>query len=159
MDLELIKTQFDYVDGELYWAVKRKGVTQGAVASRVNPTSGYRDTRLYGKIYQTHRLIFFIHHGYIPPYVDHIDGNPLNNRIENLRPCTKSQNACNQKLRVTSKSGVRGVYWIARNKKWMARVGVNKKQYYLGLFDSLTDAKQAVDKARLQLYGEFVRTT
>lgn len=157
MDVTILKQQFTYKDGELYWAVSRKGVTKGAIASRINPTTGYRDTRLFRKVYQTHRLIFLLHHEYTPQYVDHIDGNPLNNRIENLRPCTKSQNACNQKLRSNSKSGVRGVSWISRNSKWVARVGIEGKQLYLGLFDTIEEATNAVEKARQKHYGEFAR--
>lgn len=157
MDLDLIKSQFEYRDGELYWAVKRNGVTKGAIASRINPTSGYRDTRLFGKIYQTHRIIYFIHHETLPEFIDHTDGNPLNNHIENLRPATRTQNAFNRKLRTNNTSGVKGVSQHKATGKWMVRVGVEGKEHYYGLFEDLQTATDVAKKARLELHGEFAR--
>ena len=157
MDVSILNQQFEYRDGELYWAVNRSGVKKGRIASRTNPTSGYRDTRLFGKIYQTHRLIYLMHHGVLPEFVDHIDNNCLNNRIENLRPTTKSQNAFNRRMRSNNTSGVKGVSWNKRNRKWMVRVCVEGKEHYFGLHDDLQVATDIANKARLELHGEFAR--
>jgi len=66
-------------------------------------------------------LIFLYHHGYLPKFVDHIDGNKKNNRIENLREATKSQNAMNQKVSTRNTSGIKGVMWHKRDKKWFVQ--------------------------------------
>ena len=89
--------------------------------------------------------------------VDHRDGNGLNNRRETLRAATQSQNAQNQRISAANTSGVKGVYWNAVDRKWMARVAEGKKRHFVGLFDSLEDAAAAVAKKRTELHGEFAR--
>lgn len=80
--------------------------------------------------------------------VDHIDRQPLNNQRENLRIVTTSQNLQNRSVYKTSKSGVRGVYWVERIRKWAARVAFNGKILNLGYFSNIKEAEMVVKKAR-----------
>lgn len=85
--------------------------------------------------------------------VDHINHNTLDNRKENLRIVTHKQNAENKKgAYKSSKSGVLGVRWHKRDKKWSAQVRHNKKDIHLGYFNNIEEAKKATIKARKQLF-------
>ncbi|MBY9077165.1 HNH endonuclease [Paenibacillus sp. HN-1] len=84
--------------------------------------------------------------------IDHFDNNPLNNRRKNLRILNNSENQQNLRgARRNSKSGVLGVSWSRSDNKWMARIEVNGKKYFCGLFADISDASKAVKKARAEL--------
>lgn len=89
------------------------------------------------------------------PLVDHIDGDPRNNRRSNLRPATPSQNAANARRRSTNRSGFKGVSWDKGVGKWFAKVTVNRKQIYLGIYHDVEDAARAYDDAARYHFGEF----
>lgn len=103
---------------------------------------------------QMHRLILDA-----PPhlYVDHIDGNGLNNRRSNLRLCTKGQNAANSILPSTNRSGFRGVWLHRPLQKWRAGIRFQGRNISLGCFDDPIEAARAYDAKALELFGEFAR--
>jgi hypothetical protein len=86
---------------------------------------------------------------------DHINGNKLDNRISNLRHATTSQNQHNRGAPVTSPSGVKGVLWHSRLKKWRVRIKVQGREIHVGLFDSFETACVARQLAAERLCGEF----
>lgn len=90
--------------------------------------------------------------------VDHINGNGLDNRRENLRICTHAQNRYNNKLRIDSTSGYKGVFWSKDSKKWQAQIQVDRKKIHLGFFSDPIDAARAYDNAAKEHHGEFCRT-
>lgn len=96
-----------------------------------------------------------MHHGYLPEYIDHIDHDKLNNRIENLRECTFSQNRCNTPKYKNNKSGVKGVHWDKEHGKWKARIQFNNKRILVGRYGSIEDAKNAIIEKRNEIHGEF----
>lgn len=109
--------------------------------------------------FRLHRLIA-IH--FIPnpdnlPYVDHIDGNRLNNSIENLRWCTMSQNNMNKGATPGSSSSYKGVSWTKDKNKWKAFTKLNGKMIHLGYHECEEDAARAYDAKARELHGEFVR--
>ena len=89
--------------------------------------------------------------------VDHINGNSLNNQKVNLRLVTRSQNMMNRISNKNSSSKYKGVSWYRQNKKWMSQIMFNKKQHYLGLFNSEKDAAKAYNKSAEELFGEYAK--
>jgi hypothetical protein len=90
--------------------------------------------------------------------VDHRDGDGLNNRRSNIRTATHSQNSHNRKMHVTNTSGFKGV--VRNNKRgrpWLARIALNRRQMYIGVFDTPEEAARAYDRKAKELHGEFAR--
>ena len=85
---------------------------------------------------------------------DHANKNTLDNRRKNLRKCTVSENSYNRKKRCNS-DGYVGVSWRPKERKWVARITVNKKVIYLGYFKKAKDAAMARDRAALIHHKEF----
>lgn len=114
----------------------------------------YKRIILFGNILMVHRLIWILQNGNIPDnlFIDHIDGNGLNNKIENLRVVTPQENAKNQFLNKKSTSGITGITWVKRDNRWQAGIMVNKKTIHLGYFKNKEDAVQARKEAEKK-YG------
>jgi len=150
---EYVKSLFDYKDGHLYWKVNK--TTRNWVGKRVgSPINGYLSVMVDGKNWMCHRLIYLIHHGYMPSKIDHINNNRSDNRIENLRAADDKQNAHNQVLRSNNVSGIKGVSWNNDRQKWAVRVNHNKKTYQRYVQD-LELAELVAIEMRSKLHGEY----
>lgn len=152
---EIAKSLFFYRDGKIYWKKQISRVQAGAMAGAM--VNGRLRVSYKGKSYGVHRIVYLMHNGSVPEIIDHIDGNPLNNRIENLREATQLQNMWNQKIKSTNKTGVKGVHWNKRIKKYYAACMVNGTTHQIGKFDKLEDAKVAVETFRAKHHGDFAR--
>jgi len=107
-----------------------------------NRGKSYVFTRIDGKPIRLHRFVLDFYD--LELEIDHIDGNPLDNRKENLRKVTHQENMQNQtKLPKNNTSGYIGVVWNKSNKKWDAQIKTNKKRFYLGSFEKIEDAVEA----------------
>lgn len=137
---KIVKELFEYKEeGYLIWKVDNIRIKIGDIAGAINKSKGYYRVGIDGKKYLLHRIIFLWHHGYLPKYLDHIDKNKTNNRIENLRETTSQNNNRNSSQRKSS-SGIKGISWDRRRFKWCSQIEINKKPYNLGRFDSFDDA-------------------
>lgn len=119
-------------------------------------TTGYVTIKVDGCKYKAHRLAWLYVHGEWPPGdVDHRNGCPLDNRIENLRIATNPQNQANRR-RDTGKETPKGVKLI-QSGRFQARITINKKLIALGVFDTAEQAQDAYLSAAKSHYGEFAR--
>jgi len=120
---------------------------------------GYYRVTLNGKLYYLHRLLAqaFIPNPEGKPEVDHIDGNPLNNCLSNLRWATHSENQWNRGKQRNNTSDHKGVSFNKRDGKWEAYIYLNGKKKHLGSFGSPEEANATRVKAARELHGEFFR--
>jgi hypothetical protein len=87
--------------------------------------------------------------------IDHINGNKTDNRKNNLRSVGNIENGINSKISINNRSGVKGVYWYQHNHKWGAKITINKKQIFLGLYDNKIDAIISRLLAEVEYFGDF----
>ena len=148
---------FDYQDGDLFWRIKpRKGIAIGSRAGGAyGGTNGtYWAISIRGRPYLAHRLIWFYHHGRWPlDQIDHIDGDPRNNRIQNLRECNSAENAQNTGDRRRT-NPYTGVYKRKNYDLYEARITVKGKIHALGYFDTPEAARDAYLAAK-KIYHTF----
>lgn len=153
---EYVCSIFEYKDGDIYWSVNKGSIKSGSKAGSSND-QGYLHVSINSKLYKNHRIIWLMHNGTIPKFIDHIDGNRLNNRIENLRSATHSQNMRNLKKPKTNTSGIKGVSWYKNKNKWRVSVTIYGKQKCFGYFEDIELAELVAEEARNKHHGEFAR--
>lgn len=130
----------------------------GKPVAKVFRSKGDLQIGLHCHNYAAHRIAWVMVYGEWPAKdIDHINGNPADNRIANLRLATDSENLCNQKKRIDNTSGVKGVSWSKKEEKWYAYINKNKKMIGLGRFHSFEDAVAARRAAEKQYHGNFAR--
>lgn len=153
-DYEYFNTYFYYFDGDLYW--KRTVGTRGIKGNRAGKLrkDGYYDVGLQRKLYLVHRIIYCLHHKTLPEVVDHINRNPSDNRIENLRSANFSLNAWNSGISKNNTSGVKGIRKTS-NGKYEARVAKNGETFHVGTFNSLEEASKALQEIREKVHDCF----
>lgn len=125
-------------------------------------SNGYRLISVDGEQFGSHRLAWIYKNGEIPEgmVIDHINGDPSDDRIINLRLATQLQNSQNRKLSKSCKSGYKGVsFELGRNRKkpWRARIVVQKRRYTIGMFATAEEAFEAYKAEAKKQFGEFAR--
>lgn len=147
----------DLDTGSLLWKTSGTGRRHGAGAPAGTIFRGRVRVGIRKVYYALSRLTWMYVKGEDPGRVmlDHKDGNPLNNRIENLRIASRETNLHNSKRRTDNTSGVKGVSFHIQHQKWQARVALNGTRYLLGYFDTLEEAAEAIRVARVEMHGEF----
>lgn len=127
----------------------------GDIAGYVD-SAGYLQIRIGKTLHRAHRLAWLYVYGYFPAHhVDHINRNPSDNRIANLREATASENLRNTAVPVSNTSGYKGVTFSKAANKWMARCTVNRKDNYLGLFATAELASAAYEEFAKNAHGDF----
>lgn len=170
---EKVHKIFNYDEGALYWKIKfSRKVKIGDKAGTIDPRKGRIIISIGGIRYMASRLIFLWHKGYLPECVDHIDRNPANDRIENLRSATIKENNRNTSSHIDSTSPYLGVslcikrwkYSIKKGvkhrkpihvEKWIARICVDGKGRQIGLFETQELAALAYNREAVKYFGEF----
>ena len=132
-------------------------------AGSINPVTGYRYIKVRGKMRLAHRMAWAIYYGEEPNgLVDHINGDRLDNRIENLRIATYSQNSANAKLHTRNTSGLKGASRVLKKGRWTGRwqasITFQNKQINLGYFDTAEEAHAAYMLAAIKYQGEFAHS-
>jgi hypothetical protein len=157
MNLEELNKYLNFEDGKFHWKISlsnraKLGDTAGTLTSH-----GYKSICVNRKRYYEHSLVFLYHYGYIPKMIDHINGNKLDNRIENLRECNSFQNSANKAKTVLNTSGHKGVHKQKNSNKWRAQIQIGSTRKHLGYFDNILEAKKAYDNEAILHYKEFAR--
>lgn len=155
--IRLTSGKYTLVDDENYkalskfnWYFARQRKENSGYAVRNGPRVGGK--RLY--MISMHREILGLKYQ-DKKQCDHINGNGLDNRRENLRICTAQQNSCNQKIRKNNTSGYKGVHWDRSRMLWRTTIKINRKLIFLGRFKNRIKAAKAYNKAAKQLFGNF----
>lgn len=148
--------RYDPLTGLFRWIVKRNGVIEGKPAGVLGK---YVRIKINGKSYSASCMAWLWMTGEWPEHeVDHRDLNKHNNRWDNLRAATRSQNTTNIPHRKTSSSRYKGVCWNAYSGKWEVRVTINGKQKFKGRFLHEEEAAAVYAIEAKKAYGEFART-
>lgn len=150
---------YDEEDGELYCRIDRGPRKAGMLAGCLNKTGLHVVIAIDGVRYLAHRIVWKMKTGRDPLQdIDHKDTDGTNNRWDNLREATPSQNLQNMSLSKANTSGVKGVSFDRDLGKWCAEIMKDRKRYKLGYFVELDDAKKVIEMARAELHGEFARS-
>lgn len=151
---------FNYKDDKLYWRVNRgNNKLIGKPAGNFRK-DGYCVTRINKIPYLNHRLIWLYVYGEFPSkFIDHIDGNPSNNRLDNLREANNTENNWNKKMQSNNTSGYKGVDWNKNMAKWRAKASVDGKSVHLGYYSTPEEAAIAYQNFTLHLHADFYKDT
>jgi hypothetical protein len=137
---------FSYADGVL--CHKNTGKRAGWVTKQ-----GYVRVGFSRRSMLAHRIIYLMHHGYAPEFVDHVDGNKQNNKVENLRAATRAQNQLNARLRVDSVTKLKNV--TKHRNKWQVRMRIAGVLTHIGTFEDIELAAFVASEYRDKYHGEF----
>lgn len=129
--------EYDSVTGVITWKIGNRRARAGDIAGsvKVEPTNSYRKIGFNYKILLAHRVAWRLHYGEWPDgQIDHIDGNGLNNKINNLRVVDTVTNGRNRRQSKKNRSGFTGVYWHKKDKRWVSQIKINGKSVYVGCY-------------------------
>ncbi len=164
IDISYLRECFYSREGVLYWstarplshfrtraAYKRYLIMRATNAAGSPDKDGYIRVCINGSYFSAHRIIWALAHNRWPLCtIDHIDGDVLNNNIDNLRDVSNQVNLKNSSLSIRNKSGTTGVYWMQKRNKWFASICVNSRLKYLGYFDLKIEAINARKRAEIE---------
>lgn len=154
MPIELLRQLVECdQNGNLTWLPRTKETHSGRDVHRWNTryagkpaltarcTKGYFTGSIHSMRFFAHRVVWALHHGAWPSmFIDHINGKAADNRIENLRDVSNSENARNAKTYSTNTSGRTGVHYQTALRKYAAYIRVADRKMHLGFYDNLDDA-------------------
>lgn len=150
LTMEWCRFHFEYKDGALLRRYSKRSFKANEECGTIN-TKGYRMITVYKKPYLAHRIVWaYFNNKFSKETIDHINGDKLDNRIENLRCATKSENSQNRKK-------AKGITFVKKTGKWQVQIYFNRKSKYLGTFESERDALHTRREAELKYYGVFAK--
>lgn len=149
---------YDPLTGIFMWRRSGSGRNYGERAGQVN-SRGYRKITLNRKMWTASHLAWLSVYGTLPTMLDHKNRNSSDDRIDNLRLATRSQNGANRGNVKNTATKTRGVCISADRKKFIAQIRINGNRRYLGTFSTITEAKEVYNKAAEKAFGEFYVST
>lgn len=167
-DLNYLKSILEYNSntGEFIWKINKGNKAE------INSTAGYLwidkkrlnnkyyKIKINGKIYRLHRIAYYYITGIDPKEkeIDHINGNSLDNRFNNLRLATNIENAKNKKIPSNNTSGFKGVSWHKASNKWRVKITVNNVPIELGSYKNKLYAALVYIRASKKYFRQWSRT-
>ena len=149
---------YDPEKGIFTWKVNRGGRAKAGTEAGAVMSNGYIAIRVNNTLYYAHRLAWFMIYGEWPSkHIDHIDNNPDNNQIANLREATQSENMQNRKTYSNNKSGFKGVSFHDPSAKFRAQIRIDGKNTFIGSYPTAELAHKAYVEAANKHFGEFAR--
>ena len=137
------------------WNIRFAGTVAG-----FDTNKNYRQIEIYKSGYKAHRLAWLHYYGEWPQlHIDHINGDRLDNRINNLRQATKSQNGGNSKISKKNTTGLKGVSIVKKTGKYHSQIMFCGEIIRLGDFETPEEAHAAYVHAASELFGEFARAS
>lgn len=145
---------YDLASGLLTWKDPPKCMRylKGQVAGSLHKNTGYINIMVDKKPYPAHRLAWLYMYRTLPDQIDHINHIRSDNRLNNLRSANSSINGKNQSKSINNTSGVTGVSWYTKSKRWVSKIMVDGERIYLGSFVNFHEAVNARKNAEA-LYG------
>lgn len=141
--------------GMLSWRAGTYGYQRNKGHAGTINNKGYRTIKINGHDHMVHRVVWFLYYGNWPDkQVDHEDLNKQNNRIENLRSATNTENCGNQGMRINNSSGYKGVQQLPSG-RWKASLSFAMKSHYVGSFDTAKEAATAYELKAASLRKDF----
>lgn len=142
--------------GVLLWRKTKGSRARAGDALGSRDAHGYLTVRIDGESYKVHRLVWIWVTGSEPPeWIDHINGDRLDNRFCNLRLATRSQNQQNRPKNKNNTSGFKGVSYHKGIGRWRATISANGRKAHIGWYDNPEDAGTAYLQASRLMHGEF----
>ena len=157
MDAASLNHLFEYKDGALLWKNPRARRCKAGMKAGSIGSDGYLYVAVFGKKMPVHRVVWAMHNGSLLDYLDHINGDRTDNRIENLRIATRQENSFNKAVRSDNQTGITGVRWHSQRQKWNARIKVNGREKSLGNYLTKCAAENARLAAELKYFGIYSR--
>lgn len=149
---------YDPEIGRMSWIVPPTNSTARPGDEIGSVSQGYRRVKIAGRSIMCHRIAWAIYYNQDPPaFIDHINGNRLDNRIDNLRLASRAENACNKSAYRKASDLPKGVTFHSSTGLYRARIRFGGKLHSLGLFASPEEAGQAYRKAADKYFGAFAR--
>ena len=146
LNIDYILKNFDYDSST---GILLRVLTGGQRSKSGTSCNGYLRSGVDGLLTYNHRISWAHYYRDQPPeFIDHIDGDRENNRIDNLRACTLSENQMNRKVNSNSTTGYTGVTFMKNKGRFKATIYRNNKPTYLGLYDTAKEASKAYQKAK-----------
>jgi hypothetical protein len=140
-------------DRRTEWNTRRAGQVAGGVTC--GKFGRMHAVRIDGRLYLGHRLAWLYVHGEWPDEIDHINGEPADNRLKNLRSITHAQNSINRAMQSNNTNGMVGVRFREHHGKWEGRINLGGKTVWREYFDNPQEAAAARRIAVEEIYGDF----
>ena len=162
--------RYDPETGKLFWLPRPREIFKtensfgtwnsrfmGQEAFTYVDHAGYKTGQIFAAKSYAHRVIWIMQNDKIPngKHIDHINGEKTDNRISNLRLASQAENNRNSRLRSDNKTGIKGVFWSASRKKFVAEICFNGVRRRIGCFDTKEQAQDAYMSHAEVLHGEF----